>query len=394
MPRIARGPYLKKRAQKGTKTIWYIIDGDRRISTGLDAKDTAKAKEELERHIRSRFVQPPGEEYYVQQALDLYKHDVAPGHTKPENTYQHLDRLLEFFKGRTCDSVTREVTNAYQNWRCHTGKPFLGEPPRIRRPVQPSTVRRELATLQALLNHAYESRKLKHPVPITLPQKSAPRERWLTTSEAARLLLGSTGCILAPYSDIATRTERWTIWRREEAVTSRHLARFILIGLRTGTRHAAINGLGWRPHTDGGHFDLERRLMFRAASGALQTNKRQTPAPIPDKLLRHLRRWKRQANSLYVVSAPGHEDAKLQRVTKAFGRAVERAGLGRDVHPHILRHTCVTWLMQAGRPAWEVAGFVGMSAQMVQDNYGHHAPEYLRDTANAFPTVVSGRAMK
>jgi integrase len=383
MPRLAKGPYLKLRKQSGAKKVWYIHDGDKRISTGFTEKERRKADEALDSHIRAKYVRPPSPEYYVQQALDLYRRDVAPGHTKPENTYQHLDRLLEFFKGRTCDEVSRSTTTAYQHWRCHTGKPFLGEPPRSRRPVQPSTVRRELATLQAALNHAFESRKLKYQIPVTLPPKSAPRERWLTSSEAARLLLGSLGCILVPCSDIATRRERWTIWRREKAVVSKHLARFILIGLRTGTRHDAINGLGWRPHPDGGHFDLERRLMFRAAAGARQTTKRQPPAPIPPKLLRHLHRWKRQANSLYVVSAPGYEDSKLQRVTKAFGRAVERAGLGRDVHPHILRHTCVTWLMQAGRPVWEVAGFVGMSPQMVQDNYGHHAPDYLRDTANA-----------
>ena len=54
-------------------------------------------------------------------------------------------------------------------------------------------------------------------------QKSAKRTL-LTPSEASRLLLGSLGCILAPYSDLATKTERWAIWRREPAVVSHHLA--------------------------------------------------------------------------------------------------------------------------------------------------------------------------
>lgn len=400
MPRLAKGPYLKKRERKGAMALWYIIDGDRRISTGCTAKETAKAKVALESHIRSRFIQKPSTDYYVQQALEMYERDVMPNHTRPDDTKRYLERLLEFFKGRTCDEVSRETSMAYERWRTHTGKPFLGEPPRTRRPVKPPTARRELATLQAALNHASASRKLKHQVPVTLPAKSAPRDRWLTQSEAARLVMGALGCILAPYSDRSTRAERWSIWRREEAVVSRHLARFILIGLRTGTRHDAINGLGWYPHKDGGHFDIERRLMFRAASGERQTKKRKPPAPIPDKLLRHLPRWKRQSDSLFVIAynppkndedgkkiVDKKEDAKLGRVTKAFNRAVTRAGLGPEVTPHILRHTCVTWLMQAGRSAWDVGGFVGMGAQMVQDNYGHHAPDYLRETANAQPTA-------
>lgn len=123
--------------------------------------------------------------------------------------------------------------------------------------------------------------------------------------------------------------------------------------------------------------------MFRAAPGAAKTKKRQTPAPIPDKLMRHLPRRKRLSRRVFVVSASGYEEVKLQRVNKAFRRAVQRAGLGPDVCPHVLRHTCVTWLMQAGRPSWEVGGFVGMSTQMVEENYGHHSPNFLRETANA-----------
>jgi len=123
--------------------------------------------------------------------------------------------------------------------------------------------------------------------------------------------------------------------------------------------------------------------MFRAASGKAQTKKRQTPTPIPKSLARHLPRWKRLSDSLFVVSATGHEDARQKRIHKAFSRAVARAGLDRSVTPHVLRHTCATWLMQRGRPAWEVAGFLGMTVAMIERVYGHHSPNYLRETADA-----------
>ena len=42
-----------------------------------------------------------------------------------------------------------------------------------------------------------------------------------------------------------------------------------------------------------------------------------------------------------------------------------------------------TWLMQMGVPMWEVAGFLGMSPEMVQQTYGHHHPAHMHGTAEA-----------
>lgn len=382
MPKLSRGPHLYKRKQGDAKVMWYIRDNDKRISTGFDTNHTPEAKEALAAHTRGKYVQPPGENYYVQQALDLYQHDVIPRHAKPIDGENHLARLREFFRGHECDHVTPGLTILYERWRCHTGKPALQEPPRVRKAVSAASVRRELETLRAALSHAWRCRKLKAQIPVSLPPKSPPRQRWLTCSEAGRLLAAAIGIIPAAYCDIATRSERWTIWRRDRTAINRHLAKFILIGLATGTRSDAILSMAWTPHADGGHFDIDRRLMFRAAPGEIQTKKRKPPAPIPDQLLRHLRRWKRLSGGLFVITAPGTMES-IARVSKSFNAAVVRAGLDRKVTPHTLRHSCVSHLMQAGRPAWEVGSFVGMSVQMVLDNYGHHSPNFLRETANA-----------
>ncbi|MBV9520966.1 MAG: hypothetical protein JO068_22920 [Hyphomicrobiales bacterium] len=37
------------------------------------------------------------------------------------------------------------------------------------------------------------------------------------------------------------------------------------------------------------------------------------------------------------------------------------AGLGPEVTPHCLRHTCATWMMQRRVPRWEVVGYLGIS---------------------------------
>jgi integrase len=66
----------------------------------------------------------------------------------------------------------------------------------------------------------------------------------------------------------------------------------------------------------------------------------------------------------------------VRDVGRAWERARAIAGLGADVVPHTLRHTAATWLMQAGRDRYEVAGFLGMSLATLEDVYGHHHPDF------------------
>ena len=50
--------------------------------------------------------------------------------------------------------------------------------------------------------------------------------------------------------------------------------------------------------------------------------------------------------------------------------------LSTDVTPHILRHTCATWLMQSGVDLWDAEGFLGMTVKQLEETYGHHHPDY------------------
>jgi integrase len=61
----------------------------------------------------------------------------------------------------------------------------------------------------------------------------------------------------------------------------------------------------------------------------------------------------------------------------------DAAGLGADVVPHGLRHTAATWLMQAGVPLAEAAGFLGMTVAVLEAIYGHHHPDFQSAAANA-----------
>jgi integrase len=73
--------------------------------------------------------------------------------------------------------------------------------------------------------------------------------------------------------------------------------------------------------------------------------------------------------------------ARSGQLGKEFWRT---QGLGDDVVRHSLRHTAATWLMQAGVDMWEAAGWLGMTVEQLEANYGHHHPDFQEEAAEAF----------
>src|SRR5262249_1584792 len=152
--------------------------------------------------------------------------------------------------------------------------------------------RRDLEELRAAINHHLREGKHNEVISVVLPERRPAREEWLTRSDAARLL--------------------WSAWRYREVQkgvstdrrSRRHVARFTIVGLYTGTRAAAICAASFYPEAGRGLVDVERGVFYRRAQGARETKKRQTPVPLPRRLLAHLRRWKR-LGARYVVEWNG-----------------------------------------------------------------------------------------
>ena len=136
-----------------------------------------------------------------------------------------------------------------------------------------------------------------------------------------------------------------------------------------------------RPEQGRSFVDLERGISYRKQIGKRATKKRQTPAPVPPRLLAHMRRWARL--KLIAECFVEFNGKPVASVKKGFKRAVGLARLTVKVTPHTLRHTAATWLMQRGVPVWEAAGFLGMSAEVLLGTYGHHHPDFLHGAANA-----------
>jgi integrase len=236
--------------------------------------------------------------------------------------------------------------------------------------------RRDLEDLRAAINHYAKREFHSGHVEVELPEKGRPRVHWLTRSEVARLV--------------------WACWRHGRAVRLakghqkgkviesewhdlRHLAWFILMGVYTGSRSGAILTASIYAGPNRSFLDLDNGIFYRIAEGKTETNKRQPPAPIPPKLLSHLRRWKRKG--LIAQYAVEWQGAPVKSIKVAWKRAVALSGIDKKTVPHTLRHTAATWLMQHGVSTWETAGYLGRSEQILRDTYGHHHPDFMRTAA-------------
>ena len=135
------------------------------------------------------------------------------------------------------------------------------------------------------------------------------------------------------------------------------------------------------PNTESGWIDLASGVMYRRASGAVDKGKRRPPVPITPRLLPHLLRWRRFTTT-HVIEYAGRPINSKER--RAWRTARELAGLGADVTPHVLRHTCATMLLQLGVTVYDVAGVLGASENVIRRTYGHHAHDHLRHAVAAF----------
>jgi hypothetical protein len=111
-----------------------------------------------------------------------------------------------------------------------------------------------------------------------------------------------------------------------------HVARFILIGLYTGSRAGAIAAASPFPEPGRSFVDLDRGIFYRRPIGKRATKKRQTPAPIPPRLLAHMRRWKSQ--KLIATCFVEFNGKPVSSVKKGFRSAVRLARLPGKVTPH------------------------------------------------------------
>jgi integrase len=336
---------LRWLAERGAFYITWTVNGrSRKRSTGTGDRERAESIFAEWIHVRGRRSGPSDpSQILVTDVLNDYLKEHGPKVTAQDRIAYAVLALADFFEGNTVADVTPQTCSRYADKRGRSA----------------GTVRRELGVLRAAINYGHRHGKITRPVAVELPERPEPRSRWLTRQEAAKLIR-------------AARTPQARLY----------LPLFILIGLYTGRRKEAILSLRWP------QVDLVRGNIDFEISGRKRTNKKRGTVRIPARLLPHLRRARRRGSDLgYVLHDHGE---RIGDVKKGFAAACGRAGL-EHVTPHTLRHTASTWLMQAGVPVWEAAGFLAMSVETLTRTYGHHHPDYMQEAADAIgrrPGVV------
>ena len=264
MPRPAKPPRLWLHARAGRASEWVILDRGRQHRTGCGAGDRAGAEQALAAYIQGKY-RPEAKggrlaDLRINDVMLIYLQERTPSVANPQFLAHTARPIIEWWGLRTLADIRGATCREYVAWR--TAQTARGSTRRI----SDQTARHELKTLRAAIGHYHREHGPLDAVPaVTLPEMAGGKDRWLTRSEAARLL--------------------WA------ARHNRRLRRFLLLGLYTGTRRDAILRLQWGPSLMSGYIDLEAGVLHRKGGRERATKKRRPSCRIPEALLPHLRRW-------------------------------------------------------------------------------------------------------
>lgn len=360
MPRKNKGPKLEPNENGRYEIRWTEHGRSRRRSTGT--QDFEQAQKVLANFILLKdraddrdmggvmLASDALGDYDAPSGADYWHDHVVPNVIDKDSVRYAYDKLHQHFGHLAIADIDPTDVQDYVDKRRR------GE---IGRPSVNHTISKELAFLNAAFAHAVKAKRLSaadKPF-IKLPGHSPPRDRWLSFDEAMRLM------------DAALEE----VDRHQAKDKLPRVYRFCLTLFTTASRKSAGLELQRR------QVSLSQRLIQLNPEGRNQTNKRRPAVPIGDDFMPM---WERVMNEIpddpdaYICDHPG-------AIRTAFANAVARAGLGKDVTPHVLRHTKATWMAQAGVSMFEIAGILGDTIETVTKTYAHHHPDHLRYAANA-----------
>jgi integrase len=322
MPRKSKGARLYLDRERGQ---WVIRDGESFVRTGCLESDHASAEKKLSEYIASKYKPAAVASPVIADVLLIYAKERLPKTKAADKAAHNISNLTPFWGRKKAGDVNADNCEAYAKDR------------------PASAARRDLEVLRAALFYWHEKKQQLARAPqIVLPDKAEPRERWLTHEEAHRL--------------------------RKAAMKHPHLYRFVILGLKTGSRSGVLFNLKWD------QVDLRSGVLTRKAAGETEAaNKRKPPVRLGKSVVRLLRRWKAKDGKIeHVIHYDG---LPIQKLRRSWAAACLEAKL-EDVSPHTLRHTRATWLMQEGVEAWEASGHLGMSLRTLENTYGKHHPDF------------------
>lgn len=400
MSRPSKGPHLvfrPARPDKAQAAVWVVRDGKKEASTGCSEERFAEAQLFLADYIAKKWTPPEPvddeptrpRDVLVAEVIALYASEKAPKSADPSATGSRLDALLEWWGDKTLADVRRSNCDAYVAHRqTQPIKSFTkSKNPRM---VTAQGARRELEDLSAAIGYWDDEHPLTRRPKLTLPAKPEPLRDALTRGQAARLLMAARG--------YRWEGERWKKLGGSAAANRRHLRRFVLLGVYSGTRPGVLPKILWHESPLQAWADLDVGMIWRRGRAERDhATKRRPVVRLSVRLLAHMRRWKAYDDRLADQQDSGEHAATKRRakpdqrpmtvlhhggrpirgrIRTGFEGLVRDAGLEGKITPHWMRHTCITWLMERGASIWDASGYAGMSPAMIEKHYGHHRPDH------------------
>ena len=247
-------------------------------------------------------------------------------------TVKHLQR---FFSGRVLSQLKRADVREYIAMRKAEG-------------VKGATVNREIGLLSSAMNRARNEWDwdIHNTAQRMRESEGEGRKVFLTREQFDTLLSAARSQKRAPY-----------------------LADLITVAVMTGCRRGELLGLEWS------QVDLKANVLRLGAEDTKAGKARLVPlnTAAREALLSRFRyRATYCPDAARVFCTKGGEG--VDGVKSSYTRACKSAGLA-GFRFHDLRHTCGSWLMQAGVPAGHIAAVLGHSTVRMTERYAHAAPE-------------------
>jgi len=207
--------------------------------------------------------------------------------------------------------------------------------------VKNATINRELEVVRCILNLAHKEWQCLESVPfVRMLKEPPPRVRFLTQSEADRLLLA------LPH----------------------HLQPVIQYALATGCRRAEILNLEWSR--------VDRRRKVAWLDHGTTKNGAARGIPLNRDAMIALE-MSRSRNARWVFT---YLNEPMVGIGSAFKKALRRAEID-NFRFHDLRHTWASWHVMAGTPLYDLMTLGGWKTMDCVQRYAHLAPEHLATAA-------------
>jgi integrase len=229
---------------------WLIRDGAKGIRTGCSEAERGKAEKLLAEYLGEKHKPSFGADPLIADILLVYWREHLQDKPSAEN-YGYGVRLLgDWWGEKRLSDITPANCRAYGKGRTD------------------AAARQNLEILRAAIRYWHKHHGPLPTIPhIVMPDKPEPRTRWMTRPEAAKLLQAA---------------------KRTSTRGRPSIARFILLGLYTGSRSGVIRNLRWD------WIDFDTGTMRRRAPRAKERkNKRAPIVKLGSRIMSHLRRWRR-----------------------------------------------------------------------------------------------------